>query len=196
MEIVEEISSAVYISCVILVIAASIDHWFELSKSVPTFWIGVGVAMLWFVKFAIIEVIEWVNEVYVVTQNNNDSGGRIYKFHGWVTQRKISESITANQPAVATHIPFGYRVWRFFTGQRIINFTVRSANHVFLEGKRVSNQLEWALIMVRGGKPKEKNGDVGFEGVDDLVKLRMMDGLSHGEFKDAARALVYKRLYG
>lgn len=195
LEIVEEISTSLWAALVVLCLATWLDQGIGISGWSDLYWVGVGVAVLWFAKVGIIEVIEWRNEYYVIAENSNDKGGTIYKFYGWISQNKIPEAITPSSPTVTTFIPFWYRVWRFFTGQKIINFTVRSANHVFLEGNKVSNQFEWALIMVRGSKPKEPNGEVGFDGVEDLIKLKVMGGLTDEEFRSASRTLVYKKLY-
>lgn len=196
LEVVEEISISAWRAAVIACVAVWVNEATNISASSSLYWVGVIVTMLWVAKIGIIEVIEWRNEYYVVTQNSSDKGGMIYKFYGWITYKKFGEAITPSSPTVTTFIPFWYRVWRFFTGQRIINFTVRSANHTFLEGSKVSNQLEWSLVMVRGSKPKEPDGEVGFEGVEDLIKLKVMGGLSDQEFKEASRTLIYKKLYG
>lgn len=196
LEVVEEISRATFSTLVILFAAIWLNYWFSLSKS-QLYWVGVVSLTVWYAKVGIIEVLEWRNEIYVVTQNGNDKGGKIHKFYGWLNHRHISDAITPQSPAVGTSIPFGYRLWRFFTGQRIVNFSIHSANHgAFLNGRKISNQIEWALIMVRGSKPKQANGEVGFEGVDDLIRLHTAGGISRDEFKDYSRKLVQKKLYG
>jgi len=195
LEIVEEVSRATFSSLVILFIAVHLDQALGLSEFAAFYWVGVALAMTWASGIAIVEILEWRNEIYVVSQNDNDRGGRLYKFHGYISHRKISESITQQSPTVITTIPMSYRIWKFFTNQKIINFSVKTSNHTFLDGRRISNQFEWALIMVRGNNPKDASKDgAGFQGVDGLIKLRMMGGLSDREFKDASRTVVYREL--
>lgn len=194
-EVVEEISNGIFWIYIILGLAYNVDR--STSLGGMTFWAGVGILLLLATQHAFVEVMTWLNEVYVVARDETNGGGRVYKFFGWLSKRYIDDAITVQSPAIIPEQMWYHRLWGWITGEQMSKIKLASMNHVYIEGKKISPQFEWAIKQVRGFKPPKE--EVSPTHLSNLVYLSegKQTGLLRPKFAvDAAEALVMKSVYG
>lgn len=195
-EIIEETAEGIFR----LWILSAFAYWFAESTgrlASGSYWAGILLIALLIIQKSIKEILDWWFEVYVVTHDLNNGGGRVDKFWGWGRRGHVSEAITASSPAVIFDQDLHYRIWGWLTGEQMARITLKSANHTFIEGRRISPRLERAIYEVRGKPGKKPDPIPGDLASLEYLKQAMLDGLVDRRFaSESAKALITRNLYG
>lgn len=197
-EVVEEASEAIFRTWV--AVSAGYAIWpesiFGLDVSPFGWWVAVAIICLLLSNHAIIEIGQWKSEIYIVAKDERSGGGRVYKFTGWFSKKHIDEAILPASPTLTFEQPWYFRWWGWITGERMVRIMLKSANHTFMEGRKISPRFEDAIVSVRGYAPKEQDIEPGDLANLDYIKQAMIDGLiTAGEAKGAATAIIQRTIY-
>lgn len=194
-EVVEEVSEGVFRSYIIFGIAWNVHRLAHMDGFL--YWFSVLILLLLGCQKAILEVMMWQNEIYIVARDEVNGGGRIYKFFGWLSKRYIDEAITIQSPTILPEQPWYWRLWGYVTGEQMMKVKLASVNHTYMEGKKISPEFERAIKFIRGYKaPKE---DVPVHDLTRLADLKqaMVDGLiDRDTARSAAQILIGRVIYG
>lgn len=194
-EIVEEVSEAIFHNMWIWGSCILFCQIFKPESMYPALAFFIPAIIL--SSKAINEVAGWLNEIYIVANDEVNSGGRVYKFYGWLEKTRIDEAITSNSPTKAANRPLHFRIWRWITGQDMERVKLYSQNHTFLEGRKMPYAFYRALEQVAGHKASQL--DETPPNLQILLFLQQMvaGGLIEKDFaKDAALETVRKHVYG
>lgn len=196
-EIVEEFSEAAFR----VWIALSAALWlFEsrtrLGLDPVGFWVAIFIACLLLSNYAIYEFYRWRNEIYIVAMDDVNGGGRVYKFWGWVSKKHIDEPISPNSPTLIFDQGLYYRIWGYLTGEKMCKLSLKSMNHTYLDGERISPRFEKAIQDVRGGTPSKNETVSELHSLSD-IKQALVDNLIDEKFaREATRAIINRKVFG
>jgi hypothetical protein len=194
-EIVEEVSEAIFHNFWIWGACILAYQMFEFDTMFQA--LGFLIPALLFSGKAINEVAYWLNEIYVVATDEINSGGRVYKFYGWLNKAHIDEAITSNSPTKIAERPFWFRVWRYFTGQGMERVKLHSQNHTFLEGRKMPYAFARAIDQVGGYKSSQLEAMPPDLQAGSLIQQLVFAGLIGKEFaRAAATETIRRHVYG
>jgi len=194
-EVVEEISEAVFRCWIVLSIGLYLESASRLTDW--RIWTVAGILCLLASHHAIVEIMEWQNEIYLVAEDPVNGNGRVYKFFGWLTKKHVDEQITTGSPTILPEKPWYFRFWGWLTGEHMERVSLRTVNHVFLEGRKISPRFQGTIKSVRGYKAKAEPVSAG-----DLASLREIHmARLNGQIdldldRAASRAIVTRVAFG
>jgi len=154
-EFIEELADAIFIGWVLGSIFYGLSQLGDRGQLIWQ-WLVVGAVLIfiWPLRMFFFEWLRWRNEIYVVARNDERGGGQVYKFWGAVNYKKLYDPITDRSPTISTAYPVNYRLWGFFTGERMMRIHLSSDNNAFIDGRKVSPELEHAIQRVRASEPR------------------------------------------
>lgn len=202
-EIVEEISEDAFrvyiIACIALFIEPAVTYLAEeFGLTASTYWYAVAVACLVFSNRSFREVMYWLNEIYVVARDDVNGGGRVYKFSGWLNKEHIDEPISPSSPTMLFEQSFFQRVWQWVTGEGMVRISLKSQNHTFIEGRRISPLFSRAIKSMIGARPV--NGDtkpaLDLSSMEYLQQAALMGFMTEVAARDAIQVIVARSVYG
>lgn len=199
-EMAEEISEGIFRTWIILSITWWLESNFRLTEDLfnPVgYWLVAVILCLLAAHHALLEVAFWKNEIYVVCLDEQNGGGRVYKFFGWLNKKHIDEPISPASPTVTYDQPWFYRIWGKLTGEQMARISLKSMNHTFLDGQRISPQFEKAIQKIRGGKRvQDDTAPSELKNLQDIQQA-VVDGLIPKDFgQEAAQQIVRRAIYG
>lgn len=196
-EMVEELSNGLFWQYIVFGTAYNISKYGEFDGWM--YWFAVGVIILMASQRALLEVISWNNEIYVVGRDEVNGGGRVYKFWGWPTRRSIDDAITAQSPSISIEDPWYWRLWGWATGEKMSRAKLGSVIHgAYIEGRKISPQFEKSIKFIRGYRPpKEDLPATSLANIGYLQDAKMSGIIRDAKFlEDAARAMISRTVYG
>lgn len=198
-EIVEEFSEAIFRVWIIVSIAYDIESNLGLGNIQPfNYWLVVFIVCLFAAHHAVVEYYSWRNEVYVVAKDEANGGGRVYKFYGWLSKKHLDEPITPASPTLMYDQFWFYRLWGKLTGEQMVKISLKSMNHTFLDGQRISPQFEKAIQKVRGskGSAQDEMPPNELRNLEE-IKQAFIDGLIDKKLaENAAETIIRRVVYG
>jgi len=196
-EVVEEVSEAVFRIYMGLAISWS---FFGIVKDYvwPTgYAIAVLVVLLLLSQKAIVECYEWYNEIYVVTYDEANGGGRIHKFWGWLSRKAVNEPITGYSPTIFFDQKWYYRLWGKITGEQMTPTVTRSMSQSFIDGKKISPRFAYTIEKIRGAPAAAKQAQVEEMALTQVIRQALYDDLVDKDYaKKATRTVIDKAVYG
>lgn len=190
-EVVEEVSEAVFRIFVVSSFFTMLYNLFELKLMYAI--IAALIVCLIVSNRAIGELLSWSHEIFVICENENGGGGRVYKFFGWANQRSQDENITPGFASMDIERPWYFRLWGWITGEKMERVRIFTPNHQgFLEGKKLHPSFAFMLSMVGGGKSgkDDTNSSQDLADAKEIAQLVAVGLLEHEYGKAAARTLV------
>jgi len=200
-EYMEELSDALFEGWVIGSVLYGIFNAMSSNRDgwgwQPWQYVVLGVLMLFPFRLFVYEYLKWLNEIYIVCRNDEKGGGEVYKFWGVFTQRSISDPITDRSPSISTTYPINYRLWGFFTGERMLKIHLMSDNNAFIDGRRVSPAMAYAIRRVRGSEPRVTVDEYPqtIQYLREVDRLRSRGLLGKNETEHYVRTLLGRALH-
>jgi hypothetical protein len=197
-EVVEEMSEAIFRSWI--VVSAGIMFYDLLpSLRLANLLVVISLACLIVSHRAIIEMLTWASEIYVICSDDDRDGGRVFKFSGWANRRSFSEPITSNSPTIDVERPWYFRLWGAITGEKMERVRLYSSNHTFLEGRKMNPAFYYTLMTVGGYRPTKNTSEnlstQDIDGALKIVQLIQQGALDKNIGKEAIRAIVHRTAF-
>jgi hypothetical protein len=161
-EMVEEGSDFVLKGSLIITMFVSMAMVLELHTSRnpivnPIGWYVVCFIILLFIgKRFIKEYMDWKNELYAVS-SDDQGGGRIYWYRGWLEEIYIPEAITKTSPNISPRRPWYYKFWGWLTGERMEQVTIKSANNIDIKARKVDPKFAKSIEDIQKGLHNDGN---------------------------------------
>lgn len=192
-EVIEELSDSVWWS---IVIVSLLYNLYQVTGELRL-WFGLIFLIYPFQGF-FFEFLKWKAEVYVVCRNDNQGGGRVYKFSGVLNRKTIDDAVSASGPAATTEEPWNIRLWGRLTGERMQKVHLSSQNNQYVDGRRLPPQFLKAISSVRGAEPvaKEQNLPGTIQAMRELDRARSSGLIPQHEAVAHARALAHRLVWG
>lgn len=197
-EFIEELSDALYWSFVIGYFAARL---FQASENFVWLLVGSVLIAIWPSRHFFFEFMRWKNEIHVVTRNDERGGGMYFKFSGGLRGLSANikkDPITDRSPSAdVKQSPF-FRLWGWFTGESMVRYSLKSDNNMFIDGRKVSPELDSAVDRVRLAVPRSESMELP----DSLQWIRALTDLgnrgirSQEETKHAVDTIINQHVYG
>lgn len=207
-EVVEELSSAIWWSIFFGLIFTHIGWYYEKWLTWQSL-IGATLIFVYIWYYALIELELWRNEIYAVGLDPQTGDGRVYKFFAPVGKSKIrfwevlsrasiDEAITQQSPAILPHTWWWYRVWGWFTGEKMSKVMLKTPNYVFLEGQRISPEFHKAISYVRSSQPKKQAvaQETQLGSVADITRAMLAGHITQEEAAIYTKVLFDRYFYG
>jgi hypothetical protein len=198
-EVIEEVSEATFRIWIVISIGIAVHQLFP-DMDITRLAIVIAIICLIAAHRAILELLTWFNEIHVVCADEERDGGRVFKFTGFASQRSFSEPITAAMPTIDVERPWYFRLWGYVTGEKMERVRLYSANHTFLEGRKMHPNFYFALMMVGGSKPLKSADEHGLTNQDLTDALRIahllqQDAIDKQLGREAIRAIVQRAAF-
>ena len=147
---------------------------------------------------AVIETINWGSEWHIVCRNVDKGGGVIFKAWGWVGLKMVELDTSKASPITDEYVgnPL-YWLWVKLTNYRMERIHLSSADHVFLDSKRVPPELSMAISRTKSatGQIKKEMSELWFD-VDQLSKIISRGYYDEKPGKHIIKSLIDQRFHG
>lgn len=197
-EVVEEVSEAIF-RYWIIISAASLVRPLDLAslRADWRIWATALALCILVSRKAFMELVRWQNEIFVVVEDPVNGGGRIYKFWGWQTKRSVDEAITTSSPTILPEKPWFYRLWGWVTGEHMERITLKSVNHTYMDGRKISPRFQGSIKQVRGNKAGKGESPENLVSLRDIHFAEQVGGwIDHLLASELAKVALVKKIYG
>jgi hypothetical protein len=197
-EVIEELSDMIFWSWVIV----SYTFWlYGLVDWLPIFVIGSVLVIIWPGRHFFFEMNRWRNEIHVVARHDEQAGGMYFKFSGgfsgWNRNQK-KDPITDRSPSADVKKNSFYRIWGFLTGEQMVRYSLKSDNNQFIDGRKVSPQLDRAVDRVRFATPRKDIMDLpnALQWTREFTRLGALGIWNEEEMRHHIDTVVSQQFYG
>lgn len=193
-EVVEEISEAAFRVFIVCSIASVLYRSFEIPMWVILLSSFIVSSML--SNKAINEIMLWKNEIYVVVSDDVSSGGKLYKFCGWLNRTYITDAIGPNSPTIASDTSLFYRLWGYLTGEKMERVRLTSQNHTYIEGRKMSPQFRRTIHAISGykaGQPGQSQANLAL--VRDIQFAYEHGGIKEQQRNEMTEEILRRAVY-
>jgi hypothetical protein len=201
---VEEASSSFIRVVLIILIFVSAAMLMELHTDRrpivnPYGWYAVCAIFVFFAgKRFIVEYLNWYYELYAVS-SDDQGGGRIYWYQGWLEERYVPEAITKTSPNVSSRRPLLYKLWGWLTGERMCQATIKSQNNISIVARKVDPKFVKAIEEIQMGLHNDGNQPSSLMDLRSGREIeRMIDSglIDRTLGRQAAETIVKRQVWG
>lgn len=157
------------------------------------FWLVVSLITLGIFLPFYIELEKWASEIYVVANDPNNIGGKVYRFKGIFNYSRIETPITVNAPIPTIdeyENNIAYWFWKTTTGSRMQKVTLKSdTGYLMLSGTRMPPEFVKAIERVRGTSPNKKDVPPMWQNMDGLIRAKYAGIWTEAETREKAEIL-------
>ena len=205
-EVVEELSAAlwwsVFIGLIVTHIALEAPKWVTWQST-----LAIGLLYIYIWWEALIEIEIWRHEIFAVGFDAQTGEGRIYKFFvpagksktrfftkPWLAFNRdyFEDYITLGSPSPQTSEWWWYRIWGWFTGEKMIRLKLASVTNVYVEGQKVPPELLGAIRYVRATQPKKQE----VKGPESYMLQEIRLAKLSGEITPEEARILTLRIFG
>lgn len=201
---VEEASDSVIKSILIVNMFVSMAIMLDLHSSRrpivnPWGWYIVCFIIVLFVaKRFIYEYLDWKYELYAVS-SDDQGGGRIYWYRGWLEEVYVPEAITKTSPNVSSRRPWYYKLWGALTGEQMCQATIKSANNISIQARKVDPKFVRSIEEIQMGLHNDGNQPASMMDLRSGREIERMIDSGLIDFKlgrQAAETIVKRQVWG